>query len=100
MARPIYLAQKLFNHNIQCVSREKKPDGVSLTRRRLSFFVKSSRRSEEGCDVRSSGDNSWCSDGVATDDRDKLVALMLSIYQDIWGTLEWFSKICSVWYRY
>ncbi len=37
--------------------------------------------------MRSSGDNSWCSDGVATDDRDKLVALMLSIYQDIWATL-------------
>ena len=34
--------------------------------------------------MRSSGDNSWCSDGVATDDRDKLVALMLSIYQGIW----------------
>lgn len=37
-----------------------------------------------GCGVRSSGDRSWCSHGGATDDRNRLVGLTLSMHQHIW----------------
>jgi hypothetical protein len=39
--------------------------------------------------VRSSGDNSWCSDSVETEDRNHFFVMILCVSQDIWVAVRW-----------